>query len=76
MKLGYKYFADGKLLSIFSAKNYGQHGGNDAAILKISRDLSFEIDTIPKFNKLRGFRNKQRNSISYNTATCSSLRRI
>ncbi|KAI0982822.1 hypothetical protein GJ496_011522 [Pomphorhynchus laevis] len=44
MKLGYKYFADGKLLSIFSAKNYGQHGGNDAAILKISRDLSFEID--------------------------------
>jgi len=36
---GYKFFADNKLVTVFSAPNYCGNCGNDGAVMKVSQDL-------------------------------------
>jgi serine/threonine-protein phosphatase PP1 catalytic subunit len=36
---GYKFFADNKLVTVFSAPNYCGNCGNDGAVMKVSADL-------------------------------------
>lgn len=36
---GYKFFADNKLVTVFSAPNYCGNCGNDGAVMKVSEDL-------------------------------------
>lgn len=36
---GYKFFADNKVITVFSAPNYCGNCGNDGAVMKISEDL-------------------------------------
>ena len=61
---GYKFFADSKLVTVFSAPNYCGNCGNDGAVMKVSSDMvcSFIIikptnipsnNTIPRKTKVR-----------------------
>ncbi len=50
---GYKFFADNKLVTVFSAPNYCGNCGNDGAVMKISSDLVCSFIIIkPTNNKL------------------------
>ena len=50
---GYEFFANRKLLTIFSAPNYDNTFNNGAALLKVDRNLLCSIDVLEPVRKLK-----------------------
>ena len=51
---GFKFFADNKLVTVFSAPNYCGNCGNDGAVMKVSEDLVCSFIIIKPTNIIAG----------------------